>query len=176
MVIDGHWKWEVQKLSWGLSVWRKMLVPSEYAEHRLNRAILYSATILRKITEDETEAVAILKKNGAKPPYLMLPPKLLVETKLQAIRYPYTGKEGWSLRSKLCPEDYGNGTKVELSVKDVCNWLLHSYIWSLAWNSDKRAYDGFFVASDFDREKYVHAIQFSEWQAVLKLCMDQSVS
>ena len=174
MVFDGHWKWEVQKLTWELSVWRKLFFPSEYAEHRLNRAILYSATILRKIIEDETEAVAILKKNGAKPPHPMLPHKLLVETKLPAIRYPYTGQEGWSLRSKLCPEDYGSGTKVELTVKDVCNWLLHSYVWNLAWDSDKKSYAGFFVASDFDREKYVHAIHFSDWQTVLKLCLDES--
>lgn len=68
----------------------------------------------------------------------------------------------------------GSGTKVELTVKDVCNWLLHSYVWSLAWDSDKKSYAGFFVASDFDREKYVHAIHFTDWQTVLKLCIDES--
>ena len=175
MIFDGHWKWEVQKLSWELSVWSKLLCPPEYAEHRLNRAILYSASILRKIIEDETEVVGILKKNGAKKPQPMLLHEVLLDTKIPAIRYPYTGQDGWSLRSKLCPEDYGIGIKVELSVKEVCNWLIHSYIWSLAWEPDKKSYTGFVVASDYDREKYVHAIHFSDWQAVLKLGVDQSV-
>ena len=169
MVFDGHWKWDVQKLSWELSVWRKLLFPSEYAKHRLNRAILYSATILRKIIEDEQEAEKIFRENGK-----TIPHKLLTQTKLSAIRHPYTAEDGWTIRGKLCPEDYGSGTKVELSVKDVCNWLLHSYVWSLAWDSDKKSYAGFLVASDFDREKYVHAIHFSDWQTVLKLCVDES--
>lgn len=169
MVFDGHWKREVQKLSWELSVWRKLLFPSEYAKHRLNRAILYSATILRKVVEDEQEAERICRENGE-----TIPHKLLIQTKLPAIRYPYTAEDGWTFRGKLCPEDYGSGTQVELSVKDVCNWLLHSYVWSLAWDSDKKSYAGFFVASDFDREKYVHAIHFSDWQTVLKLCIDES--
>lgn len=169
MIFDGHWKWDVQKLSWELSVWRQLSFTSEHAQHRLNRAILYSATILRKIIEDETKVEKFFRKNGK-----TIPHKRLIQTKLPAIRYPYTAEDGWTVRGKLCLEDYGSGTKVELSVKDVCNWLLHSYVWSLAWDSDKKSYAGFFVASDFDREKYVHAIHFTDWQTVLKLCIDES--
>ena len=175
MIFDGHWKWEVQKLSWELLVWNKLLFPTEYAEHRLNRAILYSATILRKIIEDEIEAVEILQKDGAKLPHSMLRHEMLLDTKIPAIRYPYTGQEGWSLRSKLYPENYGIGFKVELTVKEVCNWLLHSCVWSLAKESDKKSYAGFCVASDYDREKYVHVIRFADWLTVLKLCVDQSL-
>ena len=175
MIFDGHWKWEMQKLSWELQIWHKLSFPSEYAEHRLNRAILYSATILRKIIEDEAEVVGIFKKTGAKLPHPMLTHELLLNTKIPAVRYPYTGREGWSLRSKLHPENYGIGVKVELTIKEVGNWLLHSCVWSLALESDKKPYSSFCVASDYDREKYVHAISFSDWQVVLILCVDQSL-
>ena len=53
MIFDGYWKQDVRALSREISLWRKFLFPSKYAEHRLNRAILYSAAILRKIIEDE---------------------------------------------------------------------------------------------------------------------------
>ena len=56
MIFDGRWKWELQKLSWAIAVWRRVPAFSGFAEHQLNRAILYSATILRKLIEDETEA------------------------------------------------------------------------------------------------------------------------
>jgi len=59
MIFDGRLKWELKKLSWSISVWRRCPSFSDFAEHQLNRAILYSATILRKIIEDETEAEEI---------------------------------------------------------------------------------------------------------------------
>lgn len=169
MVFDGHWKWEAQILSWELSIWSKGLFPSKYAEHRINRAILYSATILRKIIEDEMEANSLFEERGTQ-----LPHPFLLHTTLPAIRFLYTGEEGGTFRSKLCSEDYRSGLKVALPVKDVCNWLLHSYVWSLGWSSGKNALNGFFVSSDYDKEKYVHAIQFSDWQNILKLCITES--
>ena len=62
MIFDGHWKREVKALSREISLWRRLLFPSDYAKHRLNRAILYSAAILRKIIEDEREAEKLFRK------------------------------------------------------------------------------------------------------------------
>lgn len=119
----------------------------------------YPSPILRKIIEDETEAEAI-----AKEAKLSLPKLTTVHSTLVAIRYPYTGEEGWAIRSKLCASDYGKGQDVCVCAKDVCNWLLHSYVWGVAHNSERKSYAGFLVASDFDKEKYVHYISFEEWQ------------
>lgn len=159
MIFDGKWKSELKRLSWEISFWHKLPAFCDYAEHRLNRAVLYSATILRKIIEDETEAEAI-----AKEAKLSLPKLTTVHSTLVAIRYPYTGEEGWAIRSKLCASDYGKGQDVCVCAKDVCNWLLHSYVWGVAHNSERKSYAGFLVASDFDKEKYVHYISFEEWQ------------
>ena len=59
MIFDGQWKRELRKLSREIAFWRKMTMFSHIAEHRLNRAILYSAIILRKIIEEEKEAKEI---------------------------------------------------------------------------------------------------------------------
>ena len=56
MIFDGRWKWELKKLSWAISLWKKAPSYSEYGKHQLNRAVLYSATVLRKAIEDEIEA------------------------------------------------------------------------------------------------------------------------
>lgn len=170
MIFDGRWKSELKQLSYAISIWRKMTVFGGLAEHRLNRAVLYSATILRKIIENEAEAEAIAKKEG-----IALPKQTTVHSALEAIKYPYTGEEGWTIRSKLCASDYGKGQTVCIKVKDVCNWLLHSYLWGVARNEDRKNFAGFLVASDFDKEKFVHFISFEEWNALLKVVMKNSI-
>ena len=170
MIFDGHWKREVKVLSREISLWRRLLFPSDYAKHRLNRAILYSAAILRKIIEDEWEAEKLFRKRGE-----TIPHKLLLNAKLPAIRYPHIDEEKVFYRGKLFHTDYGEGERVELTVQEVCNNLIHSYVWSLAWESNKKSYAGFFVASDRSKESCVYAIHFSDWQKILKLCMDESI-
>ena len=77
---------------------------------------------------------------------------------ISATKYPYTDEDGWAFRGKICVSSYGEGQAASLKVKDVCNWLLHSYVWGVA---------GFLVASDFDKEKFVHFVSFDEWQKVI---------
>ena len=169
MIFDGYWKQDVRALSREISLWRRLLFPSDYAAHRLNRAILYSAAILRKIIEDEREAEKLFRKRGD-----TIPHKLLLNAKLPAIRYPHIDGEKLFYRGKLFHEDYGEGERVELTVQEVCNQLIHSYVWSLACESGKKSYAGFFVASDRSKETHVHAIHFSDWQEILKLCTEES--
>ena len=170
MIFDGRWKSELKQLSCAISIWRKMTVFGDLAEHRLNRAVLYSATILRKIIEEETEAETIAKDAEISPPKL-----ITVHSTLEAIKYPYTGEDGWAIRSKLCASDYGKGQTVCIKAKDVCNWLLHSYVWSIARNENGKGFAGFLVASDFDKNKFVHFISFEEWNALLKVVMKNSI-
>ena len=62
MIFDGRWKWELKKLSWAISLWKKAPRYGEYGKHQLNRAVLYSATVLRKAIEDEIEAEKVAKE------------------------------------------------------------------------------------------------------------------
>lgn len=54
-----------------------------------------------------------------------------------------------------------------VKAKDVCNWLLHSYVWDVARNEDRKNFAVFLVASDFDKVKFVHFIPFEEWQKLI---------
>ena len=80
MIFDGRWKWDLKKLSWAISLWKMAPSYGEYGKHQLNRAVLYSATVLRKAIGDEIKAEKV----------------------------------------------------ASLNVKDVCNWLLLSYVWGVA--------------------------------------------
>lgn len=37
MIFDGRWKWELKKLSWAISLWKKTPSHSEYGKYELNR-------------------------------------------------------------------------------------------------------------------------------------------
>ena len=163
MIFDGRWKRELKLLVWEISIWKTMPILGSVAEHRLNRAILYSATILRKIIEDEIEAEDIAKETN-----IPLPKLKTTHAILNAIKYPYVGEEGWVVRSTLCASDYGKGQDVCVKAKDVCNWLLHSYVWGVARDANTKKFVGFLVASDFDKEKFIHFISLDEWNSLLK--------
>lgn len=167
MIFDGRWKSELKLLAWEISIWKTMCILGDVAEHRLNRAILYSATILRKIIEDEIEAEDIAKKAN-----IPLPKLKITHAILNAIKYPYVGEEGWAIRSALCASNYGKGDDICVKAKDVCNWLLHSYLWGVARDADTKGFAGFLVASDFDKEKFIHFISFDEWNSFLKLAIE----
>ena len=64
MIFDGRWKWELKKQSWAISLWQKAPSYGEYGKHKLNRAVLYSATVLRKAIEDEIEAEKVAKEGS----------------------------------------------------------------------------------------------------------------
>ncbi len=164
MIFDGRWKWELKKLSWAISLWQKAPSYGEYGKHKLNRAVLYSATVLRKAIEDEIEAEKVAKEQN-----WTLPECKIMSGVISATKYPYTGEDGWAFRGKICASSYGKGQAVSLKVKDVCNWLLHSYVWGVAGYADQKGFAGFLVASDFDKEEFVHFVPFDEWQKVIEL-------
>lgn len=167
MIYDGRWKKELKKQARAIAFWRKLSFCGDIAKHHLNRTVLYSATILRKMVEEETEAKAFATKEN-----ITLGKIVIINTSLNAVRYPYNGEEGWTFRGKLCAMNYGEGQSVCVKAKDVCNWLLHSYVWGVAFNEDRKGFAGFFVASDFDKEKFVHYISFEEWRRLLILAIE----
>ena len=96
MIFDGRWKWELKKLSWAIFLWEKASSHSEYGKYQLNRAVLYSATILRKAIEDEIEAERVAKEQN-----LTLPECKIMSGVISATKYPYTEEDGWAFRGKI---------------------------------------------------------------------------
>lgn len=158
MIFNKRWKKELKKLSRKIKFWSRFHAVNEYAMYQLTRAVLYSAIVIRKAIEDEQEAETIAKQRE-----IILPKRKILRAELSAIKYPFTGEEGWTVRGTLPVSEYGKGYNVRLQTKDVCNWIIHSYHWGVASSSGKEKYAGFLVASDFDKEKFVHYISFNQW-------------
>ena len=164
MIFDGRWKWELQKLSWSISVWCRLSVFHDFAKHQLNRAVLYSAIILRKVIEDEKETGDIAGKMG-----VALSKRETVHMVLSAIKFPYIEEGDWTIRGKFGVSNYGTGETVLLTAKEICNQLIHSYVWSIAHQSSNNRFAGFLVASDTAKKKFLYYISFNEWQKILQL-------
>lgn len=107
MIYDGRRKKELKKQARAIAFWRKLSFCGDIAKHHLNRTVLYSATILRKMVEEETEAKAFATKE-----IITLGKIVIINTSLNAIRYHYNGEEGWTFRGKLCAMNYGEGQSV----------------------------------------------------------------
>lgn len=152
-------------MSWAISLWSKLTVFDKYAEHQLTRAVLYSAIIIRKAIEDDTEAGKAGLDN--------LPELRLLTETLSAKKFPYVEEKGWAFRGKLGASNYGVGETVEMTINTVCNQLIHSYVWSLAYKEEGHDCLGFFVASDKQKEKRVYFVSFSEWQKIIKLAITE---
>ena len=62
--------------------------------------------------------------------------------------------------------DWENEKEVIVAGKNVCNWLIHSYIFFTAFN-EEGIIDSFGVTSDFDRNKVLYLIPLDAWMAYM---------
>lgn len=112
----------------------------------IEKAIFYSAFIIRKLIDcrgklsNEAENYSI-RAVSVKP--------------LKHIdflhRWPEEGSHDWE-----------NETKVVVAGKNVCNWLIHSYMFFLMY-TESGLVDSFCVTSDFDRNKILYRIPLKAW-------------
>lgn len=58
--------------------------------------------------------------------------------------------------------DWNNEIEVTVAGKNVCNWLIHSFMFYLVFNEDG-VVDGFGVTSDFDKNKILYRIPLDVW-------------
>lgn len=109
----------------------------------IEKAIFYSAFIIRKLIDcggklsDESENYS-LKVCSVQP--------LKPVDRLH--RWPEEDSHDWE-----------NEKEVVVTGKNVCNWLIHSYMFFVVFNEDG-IIDSFSVTSDFDRNKVLYRIPF----------------
>ena len=58
--------------------------------------------------------------------------------------------------------DWDHPNRETAQGKEVCNWLIHSYMFSFIFNEEGTV-EGFFVASDYDRNKSLYHVRISDW-------------
>jgi hypothetical protein len=125
--------------------------------HKVDRAILLSAIIIRKLIESDKLS------NSAD------------EYKLQA--YTYAPRRHVDKLHRWVEDgdyEWGEHKKVLIPAKDICNSIIHSYTYSLYF-TESRKLVGFFVSSDFDRNKLLYEVDFDSWIKYLEYIANDDV-
>lgn len=112
----------------------------------IEKAIFYSAFIIRKLIDcggklsDEAEDYSM---------------KVFSVTPIKHVDNLHRWPEEDS-------HDWGNEQEITVSGKNVCNWLIHSFMFYFVFNEDG-VLDSFSVTSDFDRNKILYRIPLKTW-------------
>lgn len=113
----------------------------------LEKAIFYTAFITRKLIDCK------LKLSSAIDQYQI---PLTKYKPLKEINYFNRWPEEKSY-------DWIHPIKEKVNGKDVCNWLIHSYVFFFGHDDNCGPMIGFYVSSDFDRNKALYYIDIDDW-------------
>ena len=170
MILDGYWKLELKKSIDALRFWRKVagVIHTDFTDHQVNRQILYSAVIVRKIIEDEKWA-----KKDLKDSTLPMPPFAILHSEIKVIEYPYVGdKDFIGFRPWADNYDVDGRTASVLPLEYACNSIIHSYVWSLVRYEKKKDIAAFVMASDKYKAQCMYLIMLDDWLDKLQFCLD----
>ena len=121
---------------------------SDAAYTVIEKGIFYSAFIIRKLADCKTK----LSDKADKYTLQVRAIKPLIH--INALnRWPDEESHDWD-----------NETLLTIQGKDICNWLIHSYIFFTEKDDNSSAPVGsFYVSSDYDRNKYLYRISIGDW-------------
>ena len=172
MLLDGYWKKDLRRICRSLSFWSKNRSSflRKFAEHRVNRGLLYSAVIIRKIMEDEKDAEKIIEKT--KLPMPSLPVK---DIEVPVIQYNHIDDEKIFLVSSVILEDYDlkHYVKKEVELWWICNQIIHSYAWAVV-HKDFKSIGGVLLASDKFREEGICYLTVCDWIAAVRSVIEKA--
>ena len=170
--MDGYWKKELNRIQNQLAFWRycRFSVFQNYAEHRINQGLLYSAVIIRKIIEDEKDAEKTLRKHQ-----MPIPELPVLKISVPATRYQHTDEGKFFANSRVFLGDYDlqDGQAVSMLLAEVCNQIIHSYAWAIIRRGKSRIH-GVLVASDREKEKDIIMLAISDWIRAIQEVIENS--
>ena len=112
----------------------------------LEKAIFYSAFIIRKLIDCHD------KISDKADKYIIEVEKRIPSQSINLLhRWP---------DEKMC--NWNQVQKERVNGKDICNWLIHSYVFFFSQKEDEMV-DGFFVSSDYDRNKAIYFVDINAW-------------
>lgn len=167
MLLDGYWKHEIKKSISSIRRWHWLsgVIHGGWIEHQLNKQILLSGIVVRKIIEDEDNAKKEIEKTE-----LPMPPFRILCHPIEVTAYPFVGDKDWIIE-RVIADNYGYPLGTEsLSLKVICNQIVHAFVWGLPHESKKDRIIGFLVASDREKDKKIYLVSFDNWIEALKFC------
>ncbi len=168
MILDGYWKKELKHISRQLSFWtkHKLFNNDRHIEHKVNRAFLFSAAIIRKVIEDEKDVEKTIEKyNQVGDEKTCSVPELpVIKIDIPVIKYNHIAEDKFFVNSRVFIEDYDtrNPSRENISLVRICNQIIHSYAWQIIYKDIKNVY-AVMMASDIFLEKEVYLITVKDW-------------
>lgn len=161
MILDGYWKRELFRNKLSLKLWLKLSAIGfrNYADHKVNKAILYSAVIMRKMFEDEKTAETQVKNSNA-----MMPPLRLLKYKVKVNVYPFTGDKNL-ISEYPWPDDYDfkNAVTEEIELNKLCNQILHAYSWAVVRRKGSKRISSVMFSSDRTKTELLYRLDPREF-------------
>ena len=169
MILDGYWKLELHRYTLKIRFWSSLCKwTGFFVEHQVNKCLLYSAAIIRKLIEDEVDAKKEFQNSGYGMPELAL-----LHYELPVTEYPFDGDKDFILH-KVVADNYNTRSRnVTIEAKIICNSIIHSYVWNLAYSRGKRGAAGFLTASDREKDKKLYFVKISDWIGYINYCKEK---
>lgn len=172
MLLDGYWKTELKRIRRSMRFWSgfRISIFDDYVEHKINQGFLYSAVIIRKISEDEKDAEKTCEKNNLPMPRL---PVLKINVLLK--QYNHINEDKFFMLSRVYLQDYDMNNEIvkSESLYNVCNQIIHSYIWGLVYLNGKHVC-GALMASDRFKDTGVFYLTINEWTDVIQKVIEEA--
>ena len=172
MILDGYWKKELIKNAKELRFWCKFSkIYPHYAEHQVNKNILYSAIIIRKMFEDEKGFENYIKKKKHSTTMLRL-----MEYKASVMVYPFSGDKDFIIEC-VVPDNYDlkNIKTIEIELNKLCNQIIHSNVWSVAYAQENNKIKGVLFASDKEKANALYLIKTEEFIKAIEFCIENGI-
>ena len=169
MLLDGYWKMELTLYKQKLWFWSKVSRwGGAYTEHQINKYIICSAIIIRKMIEDEQDFWSETHKKTKKAPKY---PNLQYD--LPVYESAFIGDEAL-FSHKVLSANYSKGTRKMIEGRLICNSIIHSYTWSILYSPEKRGAVYFATASDREKMQILYYVKLDDWMDYIKYCRDKS--
>lgn len=148
-----------------------------FAAHQINKNVLHSAVIARKIYEDDIhykkEADRYNKQRVEDQlPGIHLPEMPLLTYKIDVTEFPFVRDKDFIIE-RIIPDNYISGLNNCYLAKDICNYVIHAFVWCVTKYANTREVV-FCVASDKNKEEKLIAVKISEWIKYIKACVECS--
>ena len=163
-----QWKKELNQAQRQLKFWAGMCgnsVIRTYAEHRVCKVILYLAVMLRKVCEDYDDTLKIIIRSygdESKAQEELSGYTLdwqVSQKEIVVLECPFLGDESF-IRHHAIADYYGKGEFKGYPIWQICNQIIHSYIWTMTYKTGKLY--GLAVSSDRYTTESLYIIPIEE--------------
>lgn len=169
MILDGYWKSELRKNVFALHFWCVFSIfHAPFIEHQISKYILYSAVIIRKMFEDEKGAENEIRKAN-----MPMPAFKLLKYKVKVTMYPFSGDKDFIIE-RVIPDNYycKNVVEKEIELNTLCNQIIHSFVWTVAYEYKSRNIYGVAFASDKTKEDVLYLLELHKFIKAMQYCIE----